>query len=170
VRTVTVRSGGYIALCSGYAALLLVVSVGAFLDPTLKGTGDPDWMFWVDACGLLAFLIRAPFVGLVIRGDRVTHRTWLRSRSWPVGDVTRVDSAGYSGMLNRGSRSNQFRMIVLTVGGSTKEIPEVSGRRRKTEHRRSIVWAALHQPAPSAGPIRTVPAGPADSVRTTGTV
>jgi hypothetical protein len=35
----------------------------------------PDWIFRVGSTDLVALLVRAPFVGLVIRDDRVIHRT-----------------------------------------------------------------------------------------------
>lgn len=150
---VFVRSRGYVALCGGTMALFLAVSVGAFLDPTLKDSRDPDWMFWVGATVLVALLVRAPFVGLVIRDDRVIHRTWVRSRSWSKSDITRVGPASYSGILNRGSRSGRFRMVVITVrdGSTTRafEVPEVSGGRRKMEDRLKFLAAALDLPEPS---------------------
>ncbi|WP_406831721.1 hypothetical protein ABEG17_02580 [Pedococcus sp. KACC 23699] len=134
-------------------ALFLAVSVGAFLDPTLRNSRDPDWIFWVGAAGLVALLVRAPFVGLVVRGDRVIRRTWVRSCSWNKNDITRVGPASYSGILNRGSRSGRFRMVVLTVrDGSTPkavEVPEVSGGRSKMEERLKVLAAALDLPQPS---------------------
>ena len=148
-----VRSRAYVALCVGIMALFLVTAVGAFLDPTLKDSRDPDWMFWLGASVLVALLLRAPFVGLVIRGDRVTRRTWVRSRSWSTTDITRVGAASYSGNLNRGSRSGRFLMVVLTVrnGSATEavEVPEVSGGRRRTEDRVSAIAAALNLQKPS---------------------
>lgn len=148
-----VRSPGYVALCAGIMAVFLVVSVGAFLDPTLNDSRDPDWMFWVGAAGLVALLVRAPFVGLAIRGDRVVRNTWVRSRSWGKGDIARVGLSSYSGNLNRGSRSGRFRMVVITVRiGSTLEaveVPEVSGGRRRMEDRLAVLAAALDLPEPS---------------------
>jgi hypothetical protein len=150
---VFVRSPGYIALCGGIMALFLVVAVGAFLDRTLEGSRDPDWMFWVGATVLVALLVRAPFVGLVIGGDRVIRRTWVRSRSWSKSDITRLGLASYSGSLNRGSRSGRFRMVVLTVRvGSTAEaveVPEVTGGSRKMEDRLRVLAAALDLPEAS---------------------
>ena len=148
-----VRSRGYVALCVGIMALFLVIAVGAFLDPALQDSRDPDWMFWLLASVLVALLLRAPFVGLVIRGDRVIRRTWVRSRSWNRTDITRVGTASYSGNLNRGSRSGRFRMVVLTVrdGSATEavEVPEVSGSRRRTDDRVSELAAALNLQKPS---------------------
>ena len=151
---VFVRSPGYVALCGGTMALFLAVSVGAFLDPRLRDSRDPDWMFWVGAGVLVALLVRAPFVGLVIRGDRVIRRTWVRSCSWNKDDITRVGPASYSGLLNRGSRSGRFRMVVITVrDGSTPravEVPEVSGGRHRMEERLKVLAAALDLPEPSS--------------------
>ena len=150
---VVVRSPGYLALCVGIMALFLAIAVGAFLDRALKDSRDPDWMFWLGASVLVALLLRAPFVGLVIRGDRVIRRTWLRSRSWNKTDITRVGTASYSGNLNRGSRSARFRMVVLTVRDGTAteavDVPEVSGGRRRTEGRVSELAAALNLPKPA---------------------
>jgi hypothetical protein len=91
------RSPGYLTLCGGLLAFFLAVSVGALLDPTLAETRDPDWMFWLWAGALSALLLRAPFVGLVVREDRITRRTWLRSSSWPKPEIVGVGRAGYSG-------------------------------------------------------------------------
>lgn len=149
-RTVTVRSGGYVALCSGILTLLLLATVMAFLDPALKTSRDPDWMFWLGGSVLVALLGRSPFVGLVIGSDRVTRRSWVRSRSWPRSDVSRVATASYSGNLNRGSQSGRFLMIVLTVRGAVVEIPELTGGPRATDHRLRIVASELNLPEPSA--------------------
>lgn len=147
---VVVRSGGYVALCAGFWTLLLVVSVGAFLDPVLEGSRDPDWMFWLGAACLVAVLCRAPFVGLLIRDERVIRRSWVRTRSWSVGGVAGVETAGYSGNLNRYSHSGRFLMLVLHMrDGSVVEVPEVSGVHRKMNDRLHRVAYALHLPAPS---------------------
>ena len=45
-RPLVLRSTGYVTLCGGLVVLLLAVSVGAFPDPTLADTRDPDWMFF----------------------------------------------------------------------------------------------------------------------------
>jgi hypothetical protein len=149
-KEVVVRSGGYVALCAGFLTLLLVVSVGAILDPASRGSRDPDWMFWLGSAGIVAALCRAPFVGLLIRDERVTRRSWVRTRSWSMGGVTRVETAGYSGNLNRYSRSGLFLMLVLHMhDGSVVEVPEVSGVHRKMNKRLQRVAYALHLPAPS---------------------
>jgi hypothetical protein len=150
---VVIRSRGYIALCNGIIAVFLLVSVGAILDPTLEDTRDPNWMFWAGTTVLVALLTRAPFVGLVIRGGRLTRHSWVRSYSWSKDDILQVGPASYSGALNRGSQSGRFRMIVLTVrdGSDTErvEVPEVSGSRRKVEDRLRALAAALDLPEPS---------------------
>lgn len=144
---VRVWSEGYVALCAGYLALLLAISVGAFLDPTLRGSRDPNWMFWSWAACLLALLCRAPFVGIVVRDGRVTRRSWVRSKSWSVSEIGRVSLAGYSGNLNRFSRSRRFLMMVLRLrDGTVVELPEVSGVRRKMEHRVDRLAKALSLP------------------------
>jgi len=145
-----VRSVGYVALCTGIAALLLVVSVGAFVDPALEGSRDPDWAFWLWGSCLVAVLCRAPFVGLLIRDERVIRRSWVRTQSWSVSEVSGVETAGYSGGLNQGSQSGRFLMLVLRMrDGSVVEVPEVSGERRKMNDRLHRVAHALRLPAPS---------------------
>ena len=145
-----VRSGGYVALCTGIAALLLVVSVGAFVDPALEGSRDPDWAFWLWGSCLVAVLCRAPFVGLLIRDERMIRRSWVRTQSWSVSEVSGVETAGYSGGLNQGSQSGRFLMLVLRMrDGSVVEVPEVSGERRKMNDRLHRVAHALRLPAPS---------------------
>lgn len=147
-----VRSPGYIAVCAGTVAAMLLVSIIAFLDPSTTDSRGPDWAFWIVATVLLLLLARAPFVGLVIRDDRITRRTWVRSRSWPKSDITRVATASYSGSLNHGSQSGGFRMIVLTTGPAssplTVDIPEVCGG-HKMEDRLRMIVAATGLPEPS---------------------
>src|SRR3954451_10764556 len=94
-RPLALRSVGYVSLCSGLVALMSIFSVGAFLDPSLEGARDADWVFWSWATGLVALLIRAPFVGLLIRDDRVTRRSWVRSVSWPRSTMVGVGKAAY---------------------------------------------------------------------------
>jgi hypothetical protein len=142
---------GYLTLCSGVTGLLLVVSVIAFLDPSLDGTRDPDWMFWPWAGVLVALLMRAPFVGLLIHDDRVTRRSWIRSRSWPRSEIAGIGRAGYSGVLNRASRSGRFMMIALYKGDrSVIEVPELAGGTRLTERHLTRLQSALGLP-PSPG-------------------
>lgn len=82
-RSTVLRSQGYVMLCGGLVVVFLALSVGAFLDPSLTGSRDPDWMFWLWAVALSALLLRAPFVGLVVRDDRITRRSWLRRSRGP---------------------------------------------------------------------------------------
>lgn len=146
---VRVRSLGYVALCAGFLALLLGVSVGAFLDPALESSRDPDWMFWSWAACLLALLCRAPFVGLVVRDGLVTRRSWIRSKSWAVSEIAKVSLTGYSGNLNRFSESRRFRMIVLRLrDGEIVEVPEVSGVRRKMKIRVARLTGAMSSSQP----------------------
>lgn len=145
-----IRSGGYLALFGGCWALLLAVSVVAFVDPALKNEGDPDWMFWLWACCLAGALTRAPFVGLVIRDGQVIHRSWMRSRSWAARDIVGVTTAGYSGLVNWYSPSGRFLMIVLATNhGSIIEVPEVSGAPVKMTKRLHRLAGALDLPTPS---------------------
>ena len=41
-RPLALRSVGYVSLCSGLVALVLILSTGAFLDPSLEGARDAD--------------------------------------------------------------------------------------------------------------------------------
>ena len=149
-RGVAIRSGGYVALLGGFWALCLVLSVGAYLDPTLEDARDADWMFWLGAACLAGVLARAPFVGLIVRDGRVTRRSWVRSQSWAAGDIAGVAVVGYSGNLNWFSRSGLFLMIVLrTHGGAVIEVPEVSGVPHKMDERLHHLARALRLPAPS---------------------
>ncbi|MFC7487384.1 hypothetical protein ACOCJ7_19365 [Knoellia sp. CPCC 206453] len=140
-----IRAPGYLALCAGVLLTLLLVSVGAFLDPALDGTRDPDWMFWIWASALTALLVRAPFVGLLIADDRVVRRGWLRTWTYRAADVKSVRSRPYSGYLNRYvSESRIFRMLkVKLADGRVVEIPEVTGRIRTTKHRVAVAQTRL---------------------------
>lgn len=143
-RPLVLRSPGYVTLCGGLVVLLLALSVGAFLDSTLADTRDPDWMFWLWAVALSALLLRAPFVGLVVREDRITRRTWLRSMSWPKSDIVGVGRAGYSGLLNRSSTSKRFMMIALYGHDrGVTEVPELAGGVRATERRLAQLRGAM---------------------------
>ena len=139
-----IRAPGYLALCVGVLLTFLLVSIGAFLDPTLDGTRDPVWMFWVWASVLAALLLRAPFVGLLITDSRVARRGWLRTWTYSVSDVTAVRSCGYSGNLNRHSQSRLFKMLSLRLAdGRIVEIPEVTGRAASTARRVAEVKGLL---------------------------
>ncbi|GAA2485297.1 hypothetical protein GCM10009858_24030 [Terrabacter carboxydivorans] len=144
------RSVGYAALWSGIWSLFLLIAMMGFTDPAPNVPRDSDWMFWVMVAALLGLLCRAPFVGLVIRSDRVTRRSWLRSTSWPRSDVSLVRTAGYSGMPNWYGESGLFSMVVLTVRGSDVAVPELAGGSRKTDDRLRVVAALLGLPKPSA--------------------
>lgn len=131
-------------LCGGLVFVLLAISVGAFLDPTLADTRDPDWMFWLWAIASAALLLRAPFVGLVVRDDRITRRTWLRSKTWPKSEIVGAGRAGYSGLLNRSSTSKRFMMIALYARDHVViDVPEVTGGIQATERRLACLREAL---------------------------
>lgn len=147
-----VRSPGYIGVCAGQMAFLLLLSIVAFLDPSPGDSRGPAWAFWIWATVLVLLLARAPFVGLVMRDDRITRRSWVRSRSWPKSDITGVATASYSSSLNHGSQSGRFRMIVLTTGPAssqrTVDVPEVCGG-HKMEDRLRMIAAAMDLSEPS---------------------
>jgi uncharacterized membrane protein YcjF (UPF0283 family) len=154
-RPLALRSLGYVTLCSGLHALLLGLSVGAFSDRSLVGARDADWMFWAWAAVLVALLIRAPFVGLLIRDDRVIRRSWIRSRSWPRSEIVDVDRAGYSGLLNRASISGRFKMVTLyTRDRSIIKVPELTGGVRTTERYLAHLHDALGRPLGAQTPGR----------------
>jgi hypothetical protein len=146
-----VRSPGYVGVCAGTMAVALLLSVIAVVDSSTKSRG-PDWAFWVFATVLVALLARAPFVGLVIRDDRITRRSWVRSRSWSKTEISGIATASYSGSLNHGSQSGRFRMIVLTLRTTssprTVDVPEVCGG-HKMEDRLRVILAATGLPEPS---------------------
>ncbi len=125
-----VRAAGYVSLIVVWAAIMLTLATGAFLDPALDGQRDPDWMFWVLALALGALIARAPFVGVVVSDGVVRRRTWLRTQTWRAGDVHRVGSSRYSGALTRYAPSKRYRMVVITLrhGRGGRDIPELSGR------------------------------------------
>lgn len=139
-----VRAPGYIALCSSLLAGFLIVAVGGFLDSANQPLLDPDWMFWLLAVALVSLLTRAPFVGVVICGERITHRTWVRSRTWSIKDIADVGVSQYSGLLNRAFESRRYRMIVLMKSdGDVIDVPELSGKARRVDGLRRALRAAL---------------------------
>ncbi|MEO7267857.1 MAG: PH domain-containing protein [Knoellia sp.] len=142
-----VRGPGYLALCVGVQLTLLLVSIGAFLDPALDGTGDPDWMFWIWVAVLAGLLLRAPLVGLRITDERVIRRGWLRTWTYPVAEVNKVRSRPYSGLLNGSiSESRTFRMLRLKlVDGRVVDVPEVAGGSRSTQRRVADANTGLHR-------------------------
>lgn len=143
-RSTVLRSPGYVMLCGGLVVVFLALSVGAFLDPSLTGSRDPDWMFWLWAVAVSALLLRAPFVGLVVRDDRITRRSWLRSQSWPTSEIVGVGRAGYSGFLNRSSTSKRWMMVALHARDRVViEVPEVPGGVRTTERRLAHLRGAM---------------------------
>jgi hypothetical protein len=143
---------GYLALLCGQIGLLLALSVSAFLDPSLDGTRDPDWMFWPWAAILVALLLRAPFVGLLIHDDRVTRRSWMRSKSWPRTEIVDVGRTGYSGMMSHGSVSGRFLMLALYMRDhSVIEVPELAGGTGSTERHLARLREALDLPLSSGG-------------------
>lgn len=142
-----VRAPGYLALCAGGQLTLLLVSIGAFLDPALDGTRDPDWMFWIWVAALTGLLLRVPVVGLLISDERVVRRGWLRTWTYRAADVKSIGSKAYSGYLNGGvSESRTFRMLkVKMADGRVVEIPEVTGRIRTTKHRVAVAQTRFDQ-------------------------
>jgi hypothetical protein len=143
-RSAVLRSPGYVTLCSGLLTVFLALSAGAFLDPALADTRDPDWAFWLWAIALSALLLRAQFVGLVVGDDRITRRSWLRSKSWPKSEIVGVGRAGYSGLLNRSSTSKRWMMIALYAPDRVViEVPELAGGVRTTERRLAHLRGAM---------------------------
>ncbi|MFV0461769.1 MAG: hypothetical protein ACK5MP_01015 [Nostocoides sp.] len=129
-RRVVVRAKGYLLLILSWICVLLVAAVGAFLDSSLDGQRDPDWMLWALTAALTALIARAPFVGVVVADGRVRRRTWLRSQEWDAREAKVVGSSGYSGALNRYSTSRRYKMVIFAMQADRHEhdVPELSGR------------------------------------------
>jgi len=67
----------------------------------------------VTAC--VAFALRSLVLGVVIQGNRVVVRSWLRTRTLPAASLRRVDPVGYDGLWVRGSESRVLRTLRLTT-------------------------------------------------------
>lgn len=139
-----VRGSGYLSLVVAILLIFLVAGVLGFVDPGMDSSSDPDWMFWVWSAVIIGLLARTPFVGLLVEGDKVVRRGWLRSWTYPASDVVAVKSRGYSGNLNRMSESRRFTMLTLKrASGPTVKVPEVTGRPASTDLRVSIARSVL---------------------------
>lgn len=127
---VVLRSRQYVVVSVGVPFLLALVSAGAFADPALDVTRDPNWMFWLWESTLFLWVFRGLFVGVVVDGETVTRRGWFRDQHLPAKDLTGVGSRGYSGMLNRFSESIAVVMPTLrTASGGEIGLPELAGTR-----------------------------------------
>ncbi|KGN33980.1 hypothetical protein N802_08820 [Knoellia sinensis KCTC 19936] len=114
------RGTGYLALVVGILASFLIAGVMGFLDPEMDASSDPDWMFWVWSAANAGLLARAPFVGLLIDGDKVVRRGWVRNWTYRAEDVVTVRSRPVPEVGGAGSTARRVKAardaVGLTVG------------------------------------------------------
>ena len=72
--------------------------------------------------------VRSLGVGVVVVGDKVISRGWLRTRTTLRADISAVRAVNYSGILNWSGSSALFLMVELEVAGKDVEIPALVGR------------------------------------------
>ena len=132
-----IRSKGYATVCMVVAGVLMVMGVFAVVDPQTRASGDRAWLGWTLLGGVLAFVVRAWFIGVELAEGRVVRHGWLRNTAVDRGRVAGVGSANYSGIWL--IDSSLFAMVVLRLDdGSEVEVPELAGRHK-------AVWRLVDQ-------------------------
>lgn len=114
--------------------ILLLVFVAAYLD----GVYDPVYrstagQLWPGVLLVVPMVLagRSLTVGVVVVGNTVISRGWLRTRTISRADISAVRAVNYSGILNRSGASTRFSMVELEVAGSCVKILALIGRAAK---------------------------------------
>jgi hypothetical protein len=127
---------------SQLACVLLLLFSGALTDGLPKA--GPD-RFFSGAIYAVALVLAglAPGRGVVVRGDRLTVRSWVRTHRLPLESITDVLSPAYDGLLVRGSPTRFVQMLALQdVNGATLIVTGVLGSPRTIRRLRRKLLAA----------------------------
>jgi hypothetical protein len=117
--------------------------LGGILEPVDRFHGGELWPGALFVATAMILGLRGLTVGLVVVGEKVISRGWLRTRTIPRADISSVRAVNYSGLWNRSSSSKLFLMLELKVAGSEVEIPAVVGRPPKVQRLASQLRDAL---------------------------
>ncbi len=118
-------------------------SVGGIYDPVDRSARGDLWPGALFVVVAIIVAVRSLAVGVVVVGDKVISRGWLRTRTTFRADISAVRAANYSGILNGSGRSGLFLMVELEVFGKDDEILALVGRPTKVKRLADQLRVAL---------------------------
>jgi hypothetical protein len=114
------------ALVWGVVALL---ALRGYFDARLYTPGVTDRSpGWMTVAASLVLTIRASRLGVAVRDDRVTVRSWLRTRHFDRDRVIGARAVPYTGALSPRRPSRQLSMLQLRLADGEYDIPAVLAR------------------------------------------
>ena len=145
-QNITVSNPGTRLLGCGVMFIAVAATLGGMFDPA---TGD-DRLELLPGTFFLAvelvLLVRALRLGVTVTANAVTSRGWFRTRMLDRATITRVGTAGYSGLYNRGSTSSRYLMLEVISSGRSLELPNVAGSAAKVHRLADQLRTALDLP------------------------
>jgi len=126
-----------------FLLLFVGASLGGIYDPVDRSHQGELWPGALFVAVAMMLALRGLTVGVVVVGDKVISRGWLRTRTVPRADIASVRAVNYSGLWNRSSSSRLFLMLEFNVAGREFEIPAVVGRPLKVQRLASQLTDAL---------------------------
>jgi hypothetical protein len=143
VYSAAIRLGGLIEVL-----WLLVVTLIALADSTSGSAAGSSRLLVLSAeIGLIvaevALIVRADRRGLLVRGDALISRGWLRTRTFPRQSITLVGTAPYERVGMPGVAYDFQQVVIAVVDGQRHDFRQVRGLKRSTRRRAGRVREAL---------------------------
>ena len=127
----------------GTLLFLSLSALGGIYNPVDQSRAGEWWPGGAFLAIPALLAIRGTVVGVVVDGDVVRSRGWLRTETFRREGVTGVRTVPYSGFWNQGRRSRHLRMLALTMSHAEIKVPAVVARREKAESLANQLRAAL---------------------------
>jgi hypothetical protein len=127
---------------------ILIVMLTALVDPTSGSAAGSSQLLAVSAeialvVAAVFLMVRAARRGLIVRGDAVISRGWLRTRTFPRESITLVGTAPYERVGMPGVAYDFQQMVIAVVDGERHDFRQVRGWKRTTNRRADQLREAL---------------------------
>lgn len=113
--------------------VVVAASVGGIYNPVDQSARGDLWPGALFVAVPMTLAVRSLVVGVVVVGDKVISRGWLRTRTTFRADISAVRAVDYSGILNWSGSSGLFLMVELEIAGKDVKTPALVGRPAKVK-------------------------------------
>lgn len=135
VYSAAIRLGGVLEML-----LFLYMTLTALADSTSGPTAGSSRLLAVSIdlaliAAEVALMVRAGRRGLLVRGDVLISRGWLRTRAFPLESITLVETAPYERVAMPGVAYDFERVVIAVIDGERHDFRQVRGLKRSTNRR-----------------------------------